>query len=109
MISAYSSRNFRRICQSIVKNLIDLYMYFIFDPGGEGVSLLTVTIVLHIQNLKNEFRAYFHPYPSPPKIHDLLNKELSAAIKRRFENLSLSKSVLMQCTLYIRLYVKAQA
>lgn len=45
----------------------------------------------------------------PPKIHDLLNKELSAAIKRRFENLSLSMSVLMQCTLYIRLYVKAQA
>lgn len=39
MISAYSSRNFRRICQSIVKNLIDLYMYFIFDPGGGGITV----------------------------------------------------------------------
>lgn len=61
---------------------------FFFGGGGGTISLLTVTILLHIESLKC-FNALF----PPPKLYYLLNKELLLAIKRRFEYLSLGMSV----------------
>lgn len=61
---------------------------FFSEEEGGTISMLTVTILLHIESLIG-FNALF----PPPKLYYLLNKELLLAIKRRFEYLSLGMSV----------------